>query len=78
MQIHDTDRAQRAGRIGVLQVRPYVFSVLSQTDPRKEYLVGLTGPTCTCPDYQYRRHRCKHILAVEMIQAQAAQQKGLP
>ncbi len=34
---------------------------------RHHYSVSLDGdyPRCTCPDYELRQHRCKHIYAVE-------------
>jgi hypothetical protein len=41
--------------------------VLSQTG-NGHYLVKLdTTPSCTCPDFEMRRHKCKHIYAVECL-----------
>ena len=35
------------------------------------YIVQLSDngdePTCNCPDHQYRKMKCKHIFAVELI-----------
>ena len=42
------------------------FMVPSQSGPGT-YLVTRNGETstCTCPDFEIRRQRCKHIYAVE-------------
>lgn len=69
MQTAET-RNELAQQVWVRRIRPDIFAVLSQSNPGKEYMVGLAGPTCTCPDYKYRRHRCKHILAVEIALSQ--------
>ena len=41
------------------------YRVQSQSDELKSYSVVLTkcGWTCECPDYQYRKINCKHIVA---------------
>lgn len=39
------------------------YVVVSQSGA--EYLVDLRAGTCSCPDYQYRGGRCKHIRRVE-------------
>jgi transposase len=42
-----------------------VWIVPSQTTPMKRYTVNLFIPTCTCPDFEENRGKCKHIYAVE-------------
>jgi uncharacterized Zn finger protein len=43
------------------------WQVLSQTG-NGHYLVKLdNSPSCTCPDFELRRHKCKHIYAVECL-----------
>src|ERR1043166_1710071 len=32
-----------------------------------EVTYGLFEPRCTCPDYEFRNARCKHIVAVEYV-----------
>ena len=44
--------------------------VPSQSDRDGRYKVNVTDPdwpTCTCPDFELRRARCKHIYAVEIV-----------
>ena len=44
------------------------------------YLVQLSGngdePTCDCPDHQYRKMKCKHIFAVEIIITKEIDERG--
>ncbi|MGH9626129.1 MAG: SWIM zinc finger family protein [Bryobacteraceae bacterium] len=44
-----------------------VWSVPCQGDKGGAYRVDLKGdePTCSCPDHETRRVKCKHIHAVE-------------
>ena len=43
------------------------WKVLSQSG-NGSYFVHLEGsPSCTCPDFELRGHKCKHIHAVECI-----------
>ncbi len=46
--------------------RPHLWLVPSETG-KGRYTVDLAGenPRCTCPDYELRRDKCKHIFAVE-------------
>ena len=32
--------------------------------------------SCNCPDYQYRKIKCKHIFAVELIVTEEIDEKG--
>ena len=44
--------------------------VPSQSDDRDSYKVNVTDPdwpNCTCPDFELRQARCKHIYAVEIV-----------
>ena len=44
------------------------WEVPSATDPKIHYEVDVARGTCTCPDNRYRGRRCKHLLAVELLQ----------
>ena len=64
-------RTQRAAQMmqerGAAQtVSEGTYSVRSQTDPAKSYIVRETpgGLVCECPDHQYRKADCKHIKVV--------------
>src|SRR5256714_15483152 len=44
--------------------------VPSQSEKGDSYKVNVTDhdwPTCTCPDFELRHARCKHIYAVEIV-----------
>lgn len=41
-----------------------VFEVI--TESGNSYTVELEEPACTCPDFEYRDVRCKHIRHVEL------------
>jgi len=41
-----------------------LYQVQSQTDPEVFYDVDLATPSCTCADFAYRGHECKHVEAV--------------
>ena len=68
-----TDFRQQRGRAiadhAHLERRGNVWFVPSQSSGGK-YTVDLadvSGPTCSCPDYEIRGMKCKHIFAVECI-----------
>lgn len=42
----------------------------------KCYAVDLEGPRCTCPDYELRGAKCKHIYAVEYTQERKTEPDG--
>ena len=42
-------------------------AVPSQSNETSAYLVDVQAATCTCPDYELRRAKCKHIYAVELV-----------
>ena len=44
-----------------------LFSVLSTKDKSKSYEVDPGIKTCTCPDFNFRLLKCKHIIAVELV-----------
>jgi hypothetical protein len=50
-----------------LQQKDSVWVVPSQAGKGVSYTVDLKGdaPTCSCPDHEARRMKCKHIYAVE-------------
>jgi hypothetical protein len=41
--------------------------VPSQSDDVGAYLVNAETGVCTCPDYEVRRSKCKHVFAVEFV-----------
>src|SRR5258707_570806 len=43
------------------------WAVPSQSDEASAYLVNVTAGTCTCPDFELRRAKCKHVFAVEYV-----------
>lgn len=43
--------------------------VPSQSDDKKAYLVNAGEATCSCPDFELRRAKCKHMFAVEFVRA---------
>src|SRR5688500_13273549 len=43
------------------------WSVPSQSQSAGAYVVNLLAATCSCPDYELRRKKCKHLWAVEMV-----------
>jgi putative transposase len=51
----------------VKRVTDYYYSVRSQRETRKNYNIERKayGWECTCPDFVFRRVKCKHIFAAE-------------
>jgi transposase len=45
-----------------------MWFVPSQTQNAGGYLVNVLAASCTCPDHETRRVRCKHMIAVEVVQ----------
>jgi transposase len=66
----NTDLRQERGRIlsndkRIKHVAGQTWMVPSQTQVAGGYLVNVAEKTCTCPDFELRRCRCKHQWAVE-------------
>jgi transposase len=62
------DARQEKGLIlakGARQIAGSTWTVPSQTNETGAYLVDAEKVTCTCPDFELRRQRCKHLFAVE-------------
>src|SRR5947207_14988128 len=62
LQIAATSNLQRSGDRWFVpsqsgRVGPHGGSYVVKPDP--------SNPHCTCPDYEFRKARCKHIFAVE-------------
>ncbi len=60
------ERAKLIFQSGRIRKQNNYFVVGSQTS-FKAYKVSFNGhePTCTCPDCELRKKKCKHIIAVE-------------
>lgn len=43
------------------------WAVPSQSEDVSAYLVNVVAGSCTCPDHELRRVRCKHLIAVELV-----------
>jgi hypothetical protein len=43
------------------------WDVPSQSGVAGAYLVNVADGTSTCPDYELRRGKCKHVFAVEYV-----------
>ncbi|VFJ15282.1 helicase-related protein [Candidatus Nitrosocosmicus franklandus] len=48
-----------------LEKNSRIYKVKSTVDDSKTYIIDLEKKSCTCADYQFRRLKCKHILAIE-------------
>jgi hypothetical protein len=48
-----------------------IFQVRSMKDEGKFYEVDADIKTCTCPDFNYRLLKCKHIIATEFVEESA-------
>lgn len=45
------------------------WAVPSQSENVTAYLVNAQQGTCTCPDFELRRAKCKHVFAVEFVRS---------
>jgi len=53
----------------IKRVEGAIWYVPSQTQNAGGYVVNVLAATCTCPDHEQRRVRCKHLVAVEIAQS---------
>lgn len=74
MQTHqlserETKARDIAARTQLIRNPNNTWLVPSQTGSAKQYTVNPDpeSPSCSCPDFEYRRQRCKHVLAVEIV-----------
>lgn len=70
MTTNETDLRQERGRIlsndrRIKHVAGPTWMVPSATQVSGGYLVNTAEKTCTCPDHELRRCKCKHVWAVE-------------
>ena len=70
---NETDLRQERGRIlstdkRIKRIAGVTWLVPSQTQTSGGYLVNAAEGTCSCPDYELRRCRCKHQWAVTFAQ----------
>lgn len=58
-------RKERAKKedMQIEKIDKYLYKV------KGKYFVEIDDGTCTCPDYEYRGNKCKHLLAVEELEA---------
>jgi hypothetical protein len=73
MDTTTTDLRQERGRLlskhqGIKHIAGMTWLVPSQTQTSGGYIVNIAEKTCTCPDYELRRCRCKHQWAVTFAQ----------
>ena len=73
MNTTNTDLRQERGRIlsndkRIKHIAGVTWLVPSQTQNTGGYVVNAADHTCTCPDYELRRCRCKHQWAVSYVQ----------
>lgn len=50
-----------------LENKKGLWSVPSQSQPGKDYVVDPARGICTCPDHQESGYKCKHVRAVEIV-----------
>jgi transposase len=75
------DARQERGRIlaqdkRIKRIEGAMWFVPSQSQNAGGYLVNVLAATCTCPDHEVRRVRCKHQIAVEFSQIVEAAADG--
>lgn len=61
---HDVDKRDRRALTETMFVRrdaPDLYEVRTESG---DYVVDVREPACSCPDFQYRDVRCKHIRRV--------------
>jgi SWIM zinc finger len=73
------DRAYRLVELNeqepvILETDPkeHLFEVRSAKENNKFYRVDADIKTCTCPDFNYRFLKCKHIIAAEFASGTAS------
>ena len=70
---NEMDLRQERGRIlsndkRIKHIAGVTWLVPSATQVSGGYIVNTAEKTCTCPDYELRRCRCKHMWAIEFAQ----------
>ena len=60
----------------IRKVEGALWSVPSQSRNEGGYLVNVLAASCTCPDHEERRTKCKHQWAVEFVQMVEVQPDG--
>ncbi len=58
------ERGRQIAQMGGIRQVGALYAVPSQSEAGSRYMVDLVEETCTCPDYETRRGRCKHQEAV--------------
>lgn len=62
IQIDDRDERALTEYLTVVEKAPGLFRVFSESGD--EYIVDGRDDACTCPDFEYRAERCKHMRRV--------------
>ena len=57
------ERGRQIAKLGGIRQLGTRYVVPAQSANAPTYLVDLVDETCTCPDYETRRQRCKHVEA---------------
>lgn len=60
----------------VRHVAGSTWAVPSQDDDKRGYIVNVGEETCSCPDFEIRRRKCKHLWAVEIVRTVATAPDG--
>ncbi|OGP32497.1 MAG: hypothetical protein A2X93_07915 [Deltaproteobacteria bacterium GWC2_56_8] len=68
----DVDDAERLERARLILDCGLVSPVSADIYRVKQYIVDLAGQICECKDHEYRKCRCKHIIAAELFRTEAA------
>jgi predicted nucleic acid-binding Zn finger protein len=51
----------------ILEKNKKLFRVRSSVKEKNKYYdVDIENKTCTCPDFNFRQNKCKHIVAIEL------------
>lgn len=79
--MNTTDARQEKGRNlardkRIKRVEGAIWYVPSQSKNEGGYLVNVLAATCSCPDHELRRVRCKHMIAVEVVQTVQVAEDG--
>jgi transposase len=61
---------------GIKLIGGTTWKVPSATDAKAAYVVNVADGVCSCPDFELRRAKCKHVWAVEAVRTVETQADG--